>query len=675
MKKRIKIILFIFLGCLFTLFSFNYIVFGNLNFGNFSRSFSFFTENTYTDLSYNYDFIKENQLITSDSVNGAGTLVHNYRLELSKVPERILSFHLNMNSTVANASQIVIDFYTKDGFFSYNQDEFYVNNQNDKMILFHHEKVQKIVIEAIYEQYSSSELVNDEVLSLDKIEINKNIDIQILKVNLLKDFLCSVLVTLAVFIFILVLFKTKIDRRVFCRKIKIEKVFLILSIFWGIVFSVLFPLYQIPDELTHINMIYEEFNLDVKFQNINDSYGDTGRMIRNYDEKVDLNEYFDLSKKVEMSADFEIPNISFIRHFPQGIGLIICSFLNLPVFLTITVAEFLAVLFYAIVCYFALKLIPVKKEMMMLVMLLPMCIQQMGSFSYDVVLLSVCFLFISYVLYLKFVKEKIIISDLIKLFILLGIIAMVKIPYVILGGMLILLPLSKFDLNLKIVRIDGMWINRHRKVILIILALLIVPINLLILKALKSIGYGRILLASVKAGFSTIDLLKNTVSVYGKSYLIELTGEFGWLDTPVSIIFSIFVLFSMVLVSFFEANENKKQENLFKKWESIYLFFLAVIMCSIIILSMFQWTLYVTGIPNSENLSIMEYISYIKIIPVIGGVQGRYFIPIIPLFLLPLFSTIINKIFSKMNFKFYLLIYYVVVFIYMFIIILNRYWL
>ena len=675
MKKRIKIILFIFLGCLFTLFSFNYIVFGNLNFGNFSRSFSFFTENTYTDLSYNYDFIEENQLITSDSANGAGTLVHNYRLELSKVPERILSFHLNMNSTVANASQIVIDFYTRDGIFSYNQDEFYVNNQDDKMILLHHEKVQKIVIEAIYEQYSSSELVNNEVLSLDKIEINKNTDIQILKVNLLKDFLCSVLVTLVLFIFILVLFKTKIDRRVFCRKIKIEKVFLILSIFWGIVFSVLFPLYQIPDELTHINMIYEEFNLDVKFQNINDSYGDTGRMIRNYDEKVDLNEYFDLSKKVEMSADFEIPNISFIRHFPQGIGLIICSFLNLPVFLTITVAEFLAVLFYAIVCYFALKLIPVKKEMMMLVMLLPMCIQQMGSFSYDVVLLSVCFLFISYVLYLKFVKEKIIISDLIKLFILLGIIAMVKIPYVILGGMLILLPLSKFDLNLKIVRIDGMWINRHRKVILIILALLIVPINLLILKALKSIGYGRILLASVKAGFSTIDLLKNTVSVYGKSYLIELTGEFGWLDTPVSIIFSIFVLFSMVLVSFFEANENKKQENLFKKWESIYLFFLAVIMCSIIILSMFQWTLYVTGIPNSENLSIMEYISYIKIIPVIGGVQGRYFIPIIPLFLLPLFSTIINKIFSKMNFKFYLLIYYVVVFIYMFIIILNRYWL
>ena len=675
MKKRIKIILFIFLGCLFTLFSFNYIVFGNLNFGNFSRSFSFFTENTYTDLSYNYDFIEENQLITSDSANGAGTLVHNYRLELSKVPERILSFHLNMNSTVANASQIVIDFYTRDGIFSYNQDEFYVNNQDDKMILLHHEKVQKIVIEAIYEQYSSSELVNNEVLSLDKIEINKNTDIQILKVNLLKDFLCSVLVTLVLFIFILVLFKTKIDRRVFCRKIKIEKVFLILSIFWGIVFSVLFPLYQIPDELTHINMIYEEFNLDVKFQNINDSYGDTGRMIRNYDEKVDLNEYFDLSKKVEMSADFEIPNISFIRHFPQGIGFIICSFLNLPVFLTITVAEFLAVLFYAIVCYFALKLIPVKKEMMMLVMLLPMCIQQMGSFSYDVVLLSVCFLFISYVLYLKFVKENIIISDLIKLFILLGIIAMVKIPYVILGGMLILLPLSKFDLNLKIVRIDGMWINRHRKVILIILALLIVPINLLILKALKSIGYGRILLASVKAGFSTIDLLKNTVSVYGKSYLIELTGEFGWLDTPVSIIFSIFVLFSMVLVSFFEANENKKQENLFKKWESIYLFFLAVIMCSIIILSMFQWTLYVTGIPNSENLSIMEYISYIKIIPVIGGVQGRYFIPIIPLFLLPLFSTIINKIFSKMNFKFYLLIYYVVVFIYMFIIILNRYWL
>ena len=676
MKEKFKILLFVFLGCLLAVLSFNYIVFGALNFNGLSRINSILEEDKYIDSSYDNDFIEDKELVTNEPVNSAGTSVYNYQLELLDVPEDILSFHLKLDSDKTNTSNIVISFYTEDKVFSYDQDEFYINNDIDKIMLLGHDNVEKVVVEASFEQYGSSDLINPEILSLDKVEINKESDINNLKVNLLKDFFISILIVVVISFLIFILFRTKIDKKIFIKDVKVENVFFVLALFLGIVFSVLIPLYQVPDELTHINMIYEEFNLDVKFQEINDSYGDTGRIVRNYDEKVDLDEYFDFSKDIEMINQINIPRVSFIKHFPQGIGLIICSFLNLPVFVTITLSEVLAVLFYTFICYLALKLIPFKKEMLMLVMLLPICIQQMGSFSYDVVLLSICFLFISYVLYLKFVKEKITISDFIKLFVLLGIIALVKLPYALLGGMIILLPFSKFDLNLKFVRINGDWINKYKKVLLVVVALLVVPSCWLVYKILKSIGYGRILLSAVRGGLSTIHLLLNTISTYGKGYLVGLTGEFGWLDTPVSIVFSIFVLFSMVFVSFFRINESDsdKQENNFKKWECVYLFLLAVILTIIIILSMFQWTLYVTGIPNSENLSIAEYVNYIKIIPVIGGVQARYFIPIIPLFLLPLFSKFMNNIISKMNYKFYLFIYYIILFVYMFIIILNRYW-
>ena len=102
---------------------------------------------------------------------------------------------------------------------------------------------------------------------------------------------------------------------------------------------------------------------------------------------------------------------------------------------------------------------------------------------------------------------------------------------------------------------------------------------------------------------------------------------------------------------------------------------MGIVLFLIIILSMFQWTLYIDNIPNSDSLTINEYVKFIKTVEVIKGVQGRYLVPIIPLFLLPLGSKFMDKIIFKINYKFYLLVYYLIVFCYMFIIILNRYWL
>ena len=95
MKEKFKILLFVFLGCLLAVLSFNYIVFGALNFNGLSRINSILEEDKYIDSSYDNDFIEDKELVTNEPVNSAGTSVYNYQLELLDVPEDILSFHLN----------------------------------------------------------------------------------------------------------------------------------------------------------------------------------------------------------------------------------------------------------------------------------------------------------------------------------------------------------------------------------------------------------------------------------------------------------------------------------------------------------------------------------------------------------------------------------------------------
>ena len=63
-------------------------------------------------------------------------------------------------------------------------------------------------------------------------------------------------------------------------KEKIYKHFTVLSLLFGIVFSVLIPLYQVPDEEVHINAIYGFLGENIKFSEKTNGFGDTERIIR-----------------------------------------------------------------------------------------------------------------------------------------------------------------------------------------------------------------------------------------------------------------------------------------------------------------------------------------------------------------------------------------------------------
>lgn len=451
------------------------------------------------------------------------------------------------------------------------------------------------------------------------------------------------------------------------KALNINILFIVIASIIGTTFSILFPLYQTPDELTHINMIYDERNLNINFHDVNDEYTGSNNLIKNENKKVEKENYFDLNKKIHVSQKFKIPKITIVRHFPQWIGMLIGEIFHLPTFFYITLCELIAMFFYIFICNRALKIVPVKKHLMMFIMLLPICCQQMSSFSYDVVLNSFCFLFIAYVFYLKNECVPIKIKEIIILLFILIIIGICKIPYLILGFLCLIL-LNKQKINL---------LSKKKKIILVITILLFFILLIVIgCKILLKYNIGRLLISSIDHPIDTIKLFYRTIKSFIFGYFESIVGNLGWYDVKVSRIFVLLTYILMFILTIFnfeseEQTESVKELKLAKNDKFIIGLFSIILIC-LIILSMFNWTLYLEKIPNYNNLSLEEYSYYLKNMKVIVGVQGRYFIPVIPLLLITLKTWNIKN--TEICSNIILLCYYIIFYIYYVYILLNRYW-
>lgn len=668
MKKLFKIS-GLFLGFIFlVILIFNYRVYGNFSFNK--NNLDLYKDNSEIEsVAYNSMDIYYNQkggcyLKTFDDVNAC-----NFNLSFDLEEEEIYTLVIELDGDKINSNQVWIDVFTNNNKITYGVNNFYINKYNQKMIVVNEKMIDKI--ELYVEGDVDKEKNFRDIFNIKEIRINDSKDINELKISIIYELVISVIWVILLYLFIFLLFKSKIDKKILDKKIKIEKLFLIIGLISGVMFSLLFPLYQIPDELTHINMIYEDLGVDIDFSEVTNNFGDTKKISGHYNAKVDLKKYFDLSEKIEIRNNFKVSNKRIISHLPQAIGIILGTTLKAPVLLTVTFSEVLACFFYVLVCYYALKLMPVKKEVFMMLMLLPICIQQIGTFSYDVIVNSISFLFIAYIFHLKFTKKEIVLFDLLKLISMLVVIYIVKLPYVVLAGILMLLPLKKLNVNLGFIKINERVIKKNYKKVLVFLLVFFIILLILMFKVFNTFHYGRLFIAAILGGFDTIKLFVNTFFLNYDTYLVQLVGSFGWHDIQVSVIFMVFVIMSILLFSLLNKNESEYK---LKKWEIIYIYFINIVLLGMIFLSMFSWTLNIHNIENYLDLSVIEYVQLFKEIDVVEGVQGRYLIFNLVLFLIPLSSKFISSFINKFNYKFYLLVYYLVIIIYMFVVVLNRYW-
>ena len=292
-------------------------------------------------------------------------------------------------------------------------------------------------------------------------------------------------------------------------------------------------------------------------------------------------------------------------YWPQGLGFALGKILGLSVFASLFLARILNLIVYIWFVSYAIKITPVFKNLFAVVSLLPMTVYQSASCSPDAILVGLCMLFVAKCFYLAYGEcDNLGIKEVFPLTIMPAIIFLCKYVYVLLGLLVLLIPISKFESKKKY----------FKTFIVCILPLIVVAFGMMNILT-NSVG---LLAGSGNDGLSQTDFVLHNPFEYTKIMINTIVGQFseyvirlnylGWLRY--SLKFLIVIIPGFLLgVAILDTNEKTSQIKTIHKWIGLFTFG-----------AIFAATL--TGLYLGDG-RINPYGS-----GVIQGFQGRYFIPI-----------------------------------------------
>lgn len=398
-------------------------------------------------------------------------------------------------------------------------------------------------------------------------------------------------------------------------KINISMFFAVAATVLGIAYSFIIPIGMVPDEQTHVAYMSDAFGVIGISEQYNNLL-EQGRLLDQvlYQKSdIDKTLYTDISK-----VKFDKESVSFtvnikkeiIRYIPCGIGFWLGYILNLPIVWCAQLGEIFALLFFVIIGYITLKLMPICKEAMCAIMLIPMNLQQCASLNYDSVLLPLCYLYVAYMLNLKYEKDKLDVKSYVNIFILLVLIALIKIPYILLAGIYLAIPDSKKPYSL----------SKKAKLIIVIVVLCLGIAGMYVL---RNVNLVYVILGSILQWKDTLRILKSTIGSLGWYYMQSMIGDFGWLDCVVP---DWFIVFSLLSILAF-AQIKQKENEVVRVWDRVLYILLSCAIFVLVVIAILQWYMSLIGIDNSSLTLFRQGLSQVS---VIAGIQGRYWLPILP---------------------------------------------
>lgn len=422
----------------------------------------------------------------------------------------------------------------------------------------------------------------------------------------------------------IILFITLISFFIINYNINIKKLdeskILLLMIPFMLFLLVLIPPNEVPDEGYHFSRAYKTSQYNFKY-NLKDNFSKklsvpSNFECLNYSYSNNENALYkgQISNCIKNTNNKKVNLIGgytrIISTIPGAIGIKIADiFTNSPliIFYSGRLFAFIVNLF---ILYSCLKIAPKHKNILLFIMLLPIFIQQNVSYSYDGLLNSLCLLVTAYLI--KFYNDDGVISkkDFIIYILASLIIFIIKMPYILIPLLIIFLPKEKFGKSKS---------SKYIKILLFILfVLLIYILNKYIIslystksvvtdpnKKVNTISY---LLTNPKALFLTIIY---TLHYNLFNYLREIIGVLGWLVYPLNNLFIIiyYIIFILLILS--------NKSNLDKNKRIFNLITMLILIGGIFMALYVDWTPYHTY--------------------VINGVQGRYFLPLLPIIFINLF--------------------------------------
>lgn len=407
-----------------------------------------------------------------------------------------------------------------------------------------------------------------------------------------------------------------------------QKRFTIMAAVWGMLFLFLILPWQGPDEYAHVGMIgyalgvselpdflHADLDLDehrIRWNPDGREGGsiELGQVLAAMHQKPGYDRKDCLPRAI---------SIRIISHLPAAVGMEIGILLGLPTYWVMTLGKFCALMTYIFCGNIALKLMPVRKEILELTMLMPMCIQQAASLNYDGVLLPASFLLIAFLFYLKYEADQVGLREVLAVLLLLSCIAIVKLPYVMMGGLVFLIPVRKISISLGRIKVTGDMLYKARWII----CLLCVAVIASIVYVGRNNMWIGIVCGSVANPIATIRLLGRTWLVWSEDLVLSFVGNFGWMDAPVAIWFAaaaiaLFIVMAMTKITGFD---DSPQYALTVR-DRVIVCLVCAICIYLIAMSMVAFT--VDYHSDDWGRSIRETLA-------ISGMQGRYFIPLAPL--------------------------------------------
>lgn len=304
-----------------------------------------------------------------------------------------------------------------------------------------------------------------------------------------------------------------------------------------------------------------------------------------------------------------------LAYAAPAVGITIARMMGMNCIALMTLGRFCNLLLFTAAGYVSMKKLPFGKEILFGCALLPAVCCLASSFSYDAFIMAGIFAFTAECLHLAYAAERVTVRDVVLLALLMAVIGPCKMIYTVFMGLCLLIPVKKFD---------G-WRNWFLSALCVlaawVFAMILVNSQTVASYATETENY---ITWAEEAGYSltelihrpvhTMQLFFNTVAWQAEYWHMTLIGAYlGNIDPVLDVPYLLVVCFSVGLIML---ALRKPGEHLnITGANRIWIWFLCFLCAGAAMFSMLlAWT------PVNSKI--------------ICGVQGRYFLPFLPVFLM-----------------------------------------
>lgn len=381
---------------------------------------------------------------------------------------------------------------------------------------------------------------------------------------------------------------------------------------------IIFPPFTVPDEQAHYKSVYHISNMIMS--DFEDEQGALRMRQCDYDYFMALNpsvysqEYisekgFDTLKPENtdvITTHLGYMENKLIPQFAGGLGLTIGRILGLGAYWAFMLSRIFNAAMGIILVYYAIKIIPFGKAALAVMSLIPINLHIIASCSYDAFTYGGVILLFAYIMKIMYAETKIDWKELIMLALLIALVVPQKVVYIGVAALVLIIPKEQFA--------KEKWHFAFKCALGIIAVATILILQASHSEKLVSDTVTNTATAGYSIGFilknpfAIAKMLFNTIGVQGDFYIKSLISYLAWfeLDTPW------YLTVPYIVLLFFAFTRRKDEPNALDAAPRMY----SLILFAIVFV-MVEFLLLLDHTPMGSAIIL--------------GVQGRYFIPALPL--------------------------------------------